>query len=114
MGVRSKGTIALTKATPVVLFEELTAANFPGIYGGKIDLTQLGNVADEINLKLEVKYDTASAYRNAETATFKQADKIYRITPVEEAFGYKLTIELLAASPSATASLEFVITRNAI
>lgn len=114
MGIRSKGTIALTKAVPVVLFEELTLTNFPGIYGGKVDLTQLLNAADEVNIKLEVKYDTGSAYRNAEAATYKQSDKIYRITPVEENFGYKLTIELLVVSPSATANLEFVITRSSL
>ena len=112
MAVRAKGTIALTRGVPVTLFEETIPANLPGIYGGEVDLTQLLNIADEINIRRQTKYDTGSPFRNAQTNTYKRGEDIYQLTPVEASFGHKLTIELLSVSPSATANLEFVITRN--
>lgn len=112
MAVRDSGTKALTRGIPITLFEELTPANLPGIFGGKVNLNDLPDVADEIDIKLEVKYSSGGAFQIAEQTTFKKPDKIFRITPIEESFGYKLTIELLAASPSASATLAFVITRN--
>ena len=112
MAVRDFGNVVLVRAVPQTLFEETVAANLPGIFGGKVDLNALLLAADEVNIKLEVKYTSGGAFVNAENNTFKKGDVIYRLTPLEESYGYKLTIELLAASPSAGATLAFVITRN--
>lgn len=112
MGVRTSGNVVLVRGVPQTLFEETVGTNLPGIFGGKVDLNALANVADEVNIKLEVKYSSGGSFIDAEATTYKQADKIFRLTPVEESFGYKLTIELLAVSPSAGATLAFVITRS--
>ena len=114
MGVRDFGNVVLVKAVPQTLFEETVGANLPGIFGGKVDLNALANAADEVNIKLEVKYTSGGSFVDAESTTYKQADKIFRLTPLEESYGYKLTIELLAASPSAGATLAFVITRSSV
>lgn len=112
MGVRTFGDVVLVRAVPQTLFEELTPANLPGIFGGKVDLNALPDAADKVNIKLEVKYTAAGAYVDAEAQTYKKVDKIFRLTPLEESYGYKLTIELLTGSPSAGATLAFVITRS--
>ncbi len=114
MGVRTFGDAVLVKGVPQTLFEETVGANLPGIFGGKVDLNALSDADDEVNIKLEVKYTSGGAYVVAEAPTYKKADKIFRLTPLEESYGYKLTIELLAASPSAGATLAFVITRNSV
>ncbi len=112
MALRDSGTKALTRGVPITLFEETVPANLPGIFGGKVNLNDLPLADDEIRILLEVKYSSGGIFQQAEETNFKKPDKIYRLTPLEEVFGYKLTIELVAASPSPTATLGFVITRN--
>ena len=112
MALRDSGTIALTRGVPVTLFEETVPANLPGIFGGKVNLNDLPLAADEIRILLEVKYSSGGSFEQAEETNYKKPIKIFRITPAEEVFGYKLTIELVAASPSPSATLGFVITRN--
>lgn len=115
MPVVLESNIVFTKAVPLTIFEA-SAPQLPGLFSGKMDLTQLLNVADEISVKLQVKYSSGGTYRDAEEPTLvaKQADKIFRFTPVEETYGYKLIGELKAASPSATATLELLILRSAV
>jgi len=92
-----------------------TGGQLPGFFSGKMDLSQLTNAADEMKVRLQVKYSSGGVFRDAEQPTLvaKQADKIFRFTPVEETYGYKILGELLAASPSATATLETLVLRTA-
>jgi len=114
MAVRTFGNVVLVRAVPQTLFEETIASNLPGIFGGKLDLNALPAGGDLVKITLDVRYVLAGAYVKAEDTTFTQSDEIFRFTPVEESYGYRLTIELLAASPSAGATLAFVITRSPI
>jgi len=88
----------------------------PGFFSGMLDLTQLTNAADEMKIRLQVKYSSGGTYRDAEEPTLvsKQADKIFRLTPVEQTYGWKVLGELLAASPSATATLELIVIRSVV
>jgi len=91
-----------------------TGGQLPGFFSGKMDLTQLTNAADEMQVKLQVKYSSGGTFRDAEQPTLsaKQADKIIRFTPVEETYGYKILGTLLLASPSASATLETLVLRS--
>lgn len=95
---------------------EATGGEIPGFFSGKMDLTQLTDAADEMQVRLQVKYSSGGTYRDAEQPTLvaKQADKIIRFTPVEETYGYKILGLLLAASPSATVTLETLVLRAAV
>jgi len=88
----------------------------PGYFSGKLDLTQLLNAADEIQIRLQVKYSSGGAYRDAEQPTLvsKQADKIIRLTPVEETYGYKILVLLTNTGPSASATLELLVLRASV
>jgi hypothetical protein len=115
MPVVAQGTIALTRGVPVDLYEA-TPADFPSMFGGKVDLNALVNALDEIKLTLYTKYSLLGAYKEAETPSINAVkdDKILRITPTQEYFGFKLVIELTNASPSANANLDYVINKNVI
>jgi len=115
MTVVLETNLVFTKSVPLTIFEA-TALQLPGFFSGMMDLTQLTNAADEMQVKLQVKYSSGGTYRDAEQPTLvaKQADKIFRFTPVEQTYGYKLIGELLAASPSATATLETIVIRSAV
>lgn len=110
MAVLDFDTIVLAKGVPQDLFEA-SAAQLPKVFAGKVDLNALADVADEIKITLWTKYTAAGSYIENESPSLNgmQADKIFRITPTEEAYGYKLVIELVAASVSANASLAYVI-----
>jgi len=93
---------------------EAAGGELPGFFSGKLDLTQLTDPADEIQLRLQVKYSSGGTYRDAEQPTLiaKQSDKIFRLTPVEETYGYKVLGLLTNVGPSATATLEFLMLRS--
>lgn len=111
MTIIKEGTQALIKGTPVILFEAV-GAQFAGLLGGKIDLDSLGDAADKIYIYLETKYTVGGAYLPAEDNIGKKVDRIFRLTPTEEYYGYKITIELTGDSVSATADLPYIITRS--
>lgn len=102
-----------TRNVEKVLFEA-SGGELPGFFSGKLDLTQLTDVDDEITCRLQVKYSTGGTYRDAEQPTLisKQVDKIFRFTPVEETYGYKVFGLLTNASPSASATLEMLVLRS--
>lgn len=107
----------LTKNVEKTIYEAgVDPGALPGYFSGKLDLTQLTDAADEIQVRLQVKYSSAGAYRDAEQPTLvaKQADKIIRLTPVEETYGYKILALLTSASPSATATLELLVLRATV
>jgi len=113
MAVVLETNIVLVKSVPQTLFEA-SAGQLPGIFEGQVDLTQLLNAADEVDIQLQTKYSSGGTFRNAEKPSLpgKQIDNIFRLTPLQATYGYKLTIELLAASPSAGATLEVLILRS--
>lgn len=113
MPVVKEVPIVFVRGVPQDIFEA-SAPELPGFFSGKLDLNALTNAADEIQVKLQVKYTSGGGYVNAEEPTLaaKQADKIFRFTPVEETYGYKLIGELLAASPSTTATLDILVLRS--
>jgi len=112
MVVVAEGDLVLVRGVPQIFFTA-TALQLPGVFGGKVDLNALANASDEIEISLKTKYTAIGSFLAAESnKTFQQADKIARITPTEEPHGYELTIELLAASPSANATLAFLILRT--
>ena len=113
MPVVKESNEVLTRGVPKIIFTA-SAPQLPGFFSGKLDLTQLTDVADEISVKLEVKYSSGGTFRNAEEPTLvaKQADRIFRFTPVEETYGYQLTAELKSGSPSATVTLELLVLRS--
>ena len=88
----------------------------PGFFSGMLDLTQLPNAADEIQCRLQVKYSSGGTYRDAEQPTLvaKQADKIFRFTPVEQTYGYKILGLLTNTGPSASATLEMIVLRSTV
>lgn len=108
----AKGDIVLTKGVPATLYEGVGV--FPGLFSGKISANDIPDAGDTVNMKLETKYDTGDPYEEAENMDFKKSDKIARLTPVEENYGYKITLELLSSSTSATATLGYVINRSAV
>jgi len=104
--------LALVRGAPQIIFTA-TALQLPGVFSGKLDLNALANAADEIKISLKTKYTSIGAFIAAEeNITFKQADKIARVTPTVEQYGYEVTVELLAASPSATATLAVLLLRT--
>lgn len=112
MTVVAEGDLVLVRGVPQIFFTA-TALQLPGVFGGKVDLNALPNVNDEIKISLKTKYTSIGSFIDAEdNSTFQQVDKIARLTPTEEPYGYELTIELLAASPSANATLAFLILRT--
>jgi hypothetical protein len=88
----------------------------PGFFSGMIDLTQLLNAADEMQFRLQVKYSSGGTYRDAEQPSLaaKQADKIFRFTPVEQTYGYKIFGLLNNNGPSGTATLELIVIRSTV
>jgi len=113
MVVVLKGDTVLTKGVPKVIFTA-SPAQLPGFFGGKISANDITDAGDTVNMKLEVKYDTGDPFEDGENRDFIKTDKIARLTPVEENFGYQVTLELLSSSTSATVTLGFVITRSAV
>ena len=115
MAVTLETNLVFTRGTPLIMFTA-TALQLPGYFSGKLDLSQLTDAADEMEIKLQVKYTSAGAFRDAEkpSKSAKQADEIFRFTPVEETYGYQLTGELLAASPSPTATLAVLVIRSTV
>jgi len=112
MVIALEGSIVLAKGVAQILFTA-SAGELPGLFSGKIDLNALSNAADEIKITLQVKYTSGGGFVQAEEpADSLQADKILRLTPVEETYGYQITLELLAASPSANATLPFIVLRT--
>lgn len=107
--------IVLTKGVPLIILTA-SAGQLPGLFGGKIDLNALSDVADEIQVTLKTKYTSGGSFVAAEPAVpaALQSDQIFRLTPVEEVYGYEITVELLAASVSATATLPVIITRSPV
>ena len=93
-----------------------SGVDLPGFFSGMLDLTQLTNVNDEMELRLQVKYSSGGTYRDAEQPTLvaKQADKIYRLTPVEQTYGYKVLGLLNNNGPSGSATLEFIVLRSSV
>lgn len=115
MGVVLESNLVFTRNVERDIFEA-SGAQLPGYFSGKMDLTQLTDAVDEMQVRLQVKYSSGGTYRDAEQPTLvtKQADKIIRFTPVEETYGYKILGKLLAASPSATATLETLVIRSLV
>ena len=112
MTVVAEGNLVLVRGVPQIFFTA-TALQLPGVFGGKVDLNALPNVNDIVKLSLKTKYTSAGAFIAAENnQTFQQVDKIARITPTEEPYGWEITAELLGSSPSANATLAFLILRS--
>jgi len=113
MPVVLETNLVFTRNVELQIFEAL-AGNLPGYFSGMLDLTQLLNAADEMQVRLEVKYSSGGTYRQAEqpTKSAKQADKLIRFTPVEQTYGYRLFGTLLLVSPSANATLEVIIRKS--
>ena len=111
MTVVAEGDLVLVRGVPQIFFTA-TAIQLPGVFDGKIDLNALPDADDIVQISLQTKYTFEGAFIPAEdNETFQKVDKIGRITPTPEPYGYELTIELLAASPSANATLAFLINR---
>ena len=115
MPVVLETNLVFTRGVPLTIFEA-TGGQLPGFFSGQLDVGQLTNVADEMDVKLEVKYTSAGAFRDAEKPSkpAKQEDKIFRFTPLEQTYGYKITGELLAVSPSANATLAVLIIKSTV
>jgi len=112
MTVVLESNLALVRGVPQIIFTAL-AAQLPGVFSGKLDLNALTDADDEIKISLKTKFTSIGAFIAAEdNSTFQQVDKIARITPTVEQYGYELTVELLAASPSATATLAVLLLRT--
>ena len=113
MGVLDNDTIVLAKGVPQILF---TAASgvLPGLFGGKVNGNSITDAGDTVKMTMQVKYTSAGAFVEAEFKEFVKTDKIIRMTPVEENFGYQITLELLSSSVSASVSLEYVVTRSPV
>ena len=106
-------TIDLVRGVPKILFTA-NSGQLPGLFGGKVNGIALPDVGDTVKMTLQVKYSAVGPFVEAEEKDFIKTDKICRMTPVEENFGYQITLELLAGSVSANATLDFVITRTSI
>ena len=114
MPVVAESSVVLARGVPQTLFEA-TGIHLPGFFNGQLDLTQLADANDLIKITLETKYSAGGSYRaSANPSNVKQSDEIFIFTPFEQPHGYKLTIELLAASPSASATLEYFIIRSSV
>ncbi len=115
MPVVKETSEVFTQGTEKVLFEA-TGGQLPGFFSGMLDLTQLGNADDEIEVRLEVKYSTGGTLRQAEQPTLaaKQADKILRLTPVEQTYAYKVYGLLNNNGTSVSATLEFIVLRSSV
>jgi len=111
MAEESKGDIVLVKGTPKVLFTA-PGGSLPGIFSGKISANDITLAADTVNCKLETKYDTADPFEDAENRDFVKSDNIFRMAPTEETYGWRITLELLNSSTSASVTLGFNIFRS--
>ncbi len=117
MAVVKETNEAFTQGVEKTLYEAgVDPGVVPGFFSGMLDLTQLTNVNDEMELRLQVKYSSGGTYRDAEQPTLvaKQADKIYRLTPVEQTYGYKVLGLLNNNGPSGSATLEFIVLRSSV
>jgi hypothetical protein len=105
-----------TQGVEKVVFEAAGGGELPGFFSGMIDLTQLTNAADEMVFRLQVKYSSGGTYRDAEQPSLaaKQSDKIFRFTPVEQTYGYKIFGLLNNTGPSGTATLELIVIRSIV
>ena len=97
---------------PRILFTA-SAEQLPGIFGGKIDLNALPDEDYIVNVKLETKYSADGPFLEAESKDVTKKDKILRLTPVEENYGYQITIMGIDGTPI-IGSLPYVITRSPI
>lgn len=112
MAVVLETDLVLARGVPQIIFTA-SSGQLPGVFSGKLDLNALADVDDEIKISLKTKYTSIGSFLDAEAnETFQQVDKIARITPTVEQYGYELTVELLAASPSATATLAVLLLRT--
>lgn len=111
MAVEAEGTIVLTKSVPNILYTA-PGGSLPGIFSGKINARDITNVADIVNMKVETKYSSGGSFQEGENRDFQQSDGIARMAPTEETYGYQITLELLAASPSASVTLAYMIFRS--
>ena len=112
MTVVLEGDLVLARGVLQIFFTA-SAGQLPGVFSGKVDLTALPDVDDIVKISLKTKYTAIGSLIDAEdNDTGQQVDKIFRITPTEEPYGYELTIELLSTSPSANATLAFLISRT--
>ena len=104
-----------TRGVEKTIFEA-SGGELPGFFSGEMDLTQLTNAADEMKIRLQVKYSSGGVFRDLAQPSLvsKQADLAFLFTPKEETYGYKILGELLAASPSATATLELIVIRSTV
>ncbi len=115
MPVVLESNLVFTQGVERDIFEA-TGGELPGFFSGMMDLTQLLNAADEMQVRLQVKYSSGGTYRDAEQPTLiaKQSDKIFRFTPVEQTYGYKILGLLTNVGPSVTATLETIVIRSAV
>lgn len=114
MAIVDEGNASLTRGVPLTLFTA-SAGQLPGIFGGKLDLNALSNSGDLVRVLLQVKYTSLGSFVDAEEQTnVTQSDSIFRFTPVEENYGYQIVVELLSGSPSASATLPYIITRSTV
>jgi hypothetical protein len=87
--------------------------SLPGIFSAKISAVDITDAGDTVKLTMQTKYDTPEPFEEAEDRDFVKSDNIIRVAPVEETYGFQLTLELLAASVSATVTLSYNIFRSA-
>ena len=112
MAEEAKGDIVLSKGVPNVLYTA-PGGSLPGIFSGKISANDITDARDTVNLLLETKFDTADPFEAAEDRDFVKSDKICRIAPMEETYGWRLTLELLNSSVSSSVTLGYNIFRSA-
>lgn len=115
MAVVLETDIVFTQGIERTIYEAPGGA-LPGFFSGMMDLTQLGNADDEIEVRLQVKYSSGGAYRDAEEPTLVStlADKIFRFTPVEQTYGYKILGTLNNNGTSSSATLETIVLRSEV
>jgi len=113
MPVVSEGTKALTRGVPALLFEAIS--ELPGLFSGEMDLTQLTASADEVEIIMSIKYSSGGTYRERARVKKKKSEATaLGFTPIEQTYGYKLDVELLAGSPTSSANLEFKVNKSAV
>ncbi len=112
MAEEAKGDIVLVKGVPNILFTA-PGGSLPGIFAAKVSANDITLAGDTVRCTLETKFDTGDPLEDAETRDFVKADNIFRIAPTEETYGWVVTLELLAASTSASVTLGFNIYRSA-
>lgn len=115
MAVVLETTLVLAKGVPQVVYTALPAA-LPGYFGGKMNLIPMPDADDIVNVSVRVKYTSGGAFVAAEPVIplVKKDSQIFRFTPTEETYGYEVTVELDAASISASVSLPIILTRSPV